>query len=384
MTWKRVKAAVSEKPEKPSFALWIMLGTVAITGSVMMFVLHANKLAGHLQEFNLWSVTLSPIVIWFFLLCLRGWLFNNAFDKHEFESNEADFAQKQWVEWAGRNIAVLHSSVIFPDALTPYRFLKAPVEQMQHTALTRHFHHPTSESSFSKLLECVIDALAMVPADLPLNVSLLTDSQADPLTLQNEFTKVWQDIATLYPVPVLNIQTAMTFISLEERIKKPTLDVELILVQQTEGGARYSDVVAALLLTSDDVAAKYQLAHDACLLRPMLLNTNEIDKSLDTFFSTQTQACASEKIIGDQVAWGVLFPDLLKAAATYTGYWKPDQLYWLEEYAGLSGPFSPWIMAAVASDIVNLQKAGCLMLSTDGEQKLINTVQTGNRNNDHG
>ena len=41
-------------------------------------------------------------------------------------------------------------------------------------------------------------------------------------------------------------------------------------------------------------------------------------------------------------------------------------------------------MVAVASDIVNIQKADCLMLSTDGEQEFINTVQTGNRNDDHG
>jgi hypothetical protein len=31
----------------------------------MLFVLHANKLSGP-QTFNLWVVTASPIVIWFF------------------------------------------------------------------------------------------------------------------------------------------------------------------------------------------------------------------------------------------------------------------------------------------------------------------------------
>lgn len=71
----------------------------------------------------------------------------------------------------------------------------------------------------------------------------------------------------MHPVPVLSIQTAKSFIWLEERIKSPTLDVDLILVHQTQGKGRYSDILASLLLTSDDVATKYQLTHDACLLR---------------------------------------------------------------------------------------------------------------------
>ncbi|KGT93070.1 hypothetical protein [Enterobacter cancerogenus] len=384
MSWEREKSTVSEKPEEPSFVLWLMLGVVAAVGSVMLFVLHANKLSGPSQAFNIWVVTASPIVIWFFFLCLRGWLFNSAFDRHEFEANEADYAQQQWTEWAGRNIVVLHSGVIFPDALTPSRFLQASVEQMQHTTLTRHFHHPTPEHCFSQLLECACDALVRVPSDLPLSATLLTDSQEDPLILQDEFSKVWQDIVSLCPAPVLNIQNAKTFIWLEERIKSPTLDVDLILVHQTQGKGCYSDVLASVLLTSDDVATKYQLSHDACLLRPMSLDKGDMNKSLDTFFSTQTQACATACIIGDQFAWGDLFPVLLESAVIYTGHWKPEQLHWLEKYAGLSGPFSPWIMAAVASDIVNIQKADCLMISTDGEQKFINTVQTGNRNDEHG
>lgn len=383
MSWERQKSTVSKKPEEPSFVLWLMLGVVAIVGSVMLFVLHANKLSGPLQAFNIWGVTASPIVIWFFFLCLRGWIFNSAFDKYEFEANEADYAQQQWTEWAGRNIAVLHSSVIFPEALTPSRFLQASAEQMQHTTLTRHFHHPTPDKWFSQLLECASDALARVPSDLPLSASLLTDSQEDPLKLQDEFAKAWQDTVLLHSVPVLNIQTAKTFIWLEERIKSPTLDVDLILVHQTQGKGSYSDILASLLLTSDDVATKYQLTHDACLLRPMSLDMGDINQSLATFFSMQTQASATENIIGDQVSWGYLFPDLLEVAAIYTGHWKPEQLHWLEKYAGLSGPFSPWIMAAVASDIVNIQKADCLMLSKDGEQKFINTVQTGNRDNDN-
>ncbi|HFK5773374.1 TPA: hypothetical protein ACG0EZ_000590 [Enterobacter ludwigii] len=383
MSWERQKSTISTKPEDPSFILWLMLGIFALVGCVLLFVLHANQLAGPLQTFNLWAVTACPAVIWFFFLCLRGWLYNNAVDKHEFESDEAEFAQRQWMGWAGRNIAVLHSGVMLPANLTPQIFLAAPPTLEQNTSLTQRICLHDHESHFFVLVAGLNPALAKLPSDTVPVVTLLTDSHDDLPALQDEFAHAWQTAIPERLVPQLTILKSKSFLSLDERIKSPTLDVDLILIHQTQGGDAYSDALAVLLLTSDDVGTKYNLSLNARLLRPMALDMTISEKSLDTFFSTQTQACATASIVGDNVKWGNAFSGLLEAAQSYGGDWKPDQLHWLEKYAGLSGPFSPWIMAAVASDIVNIQKADCLMLSTDGEQKFINTVQTGNRDNDN-
>jgi hypothetical protein len=170
-----------------------------------------------------------------------------------------------------------------------------------------------------------------------------------------------------------------------ERLKAPILDVELLLVHQTQGGNEYSDSLSALMLTSDDVATKYQLKHHARLLRPMSIeSTQMLSKELDTFFSTQSQAIAARAIVGDSMEWGDDFSALLTSAKQYEGSWKPQQCHWLEKYAGLSGPFSPWIMAAVVSDIALLTKEDCLMLSGDKEQRFVNTVTTGNLMNGEG
>lgn len=384
MSWERQKSTISTKPEEPSFILWIMLGVSALVGCVLLFVLHANQLAGPLQTLNLWIVSASPAVVWFFFLCLRGWLYNNAVDKHEFESDEAEFAQQQWRDWAGRNITVLHSGVMLPVNLTSQIFLAAPPALEQSTSLTRRICLHDHEAHFFVLLAGLNPALAKLPLDIEPTVTLLTDSQDDLPSLQDEFVHAWQTAIPDRLVPQLTILKSKSFLSLDERIKSPTLDVDLILVHQTKGRDAYSDVLAVLLLTSDDVATKYKLSFNARILRPMALDMTISEKSLETFFSTQTQACATASIVGDNVEWGNTFSGLLGAAQNYGGHWKPEQLHWLEKYAGLSGPFSPWIMAAVASDIVNIQKADCLMLSADGEQKFINTVQTGNRNDDHG
>ncbi|WP_338557311.1 hypothetical protein [Erwinia sp. E_sp_B04_7] len=385
MSWERQKSTISEEPEEPSSTLWLMLGVVSLVVSVLLFVIHANKLAGPLQEFNIWIVAAAPLVAWFIFLCLRGWLYNEACDKHQFDSDEADYAQQKWTTWAGRHIAVLHSGVMLPDSLAPALLLTAPPVLEQNIRLTKRIRLPAGKDPFSVLLTGMGNVLAKLPADLPFTVTLLTDTGEDPATLQTTFAKVWQANISLRPVPALICCDSKSFLSVEERIKFPTLNVELLLVHQMQGGEIYSDALAALLLTSDDVATKYQLGHRARLLRPMLLDpTQELHTELDTFFSTQSQANTTDAIVGDAMAWGNLFSTLLASTKEYNGNWKPEQCHWLEKYAGLSGPFSPWIMAAVVSDIVALTQSDCLMLSEDNDHRFINTITTGDPVNGQG
>lgn len=385
MSWERQKSTVSGKPEEPSFVLWLMLGVVAVVGSVMLFVLHANKLSGPLQAFNLWVVTASPIVIWFFFLCLRGWLFNSAFDKHEFEANEADYAQQQWTEWAGRYLAVMSSEVILPQSLTVPMFIPESTELEEYNGLTTRLEISSDRVTSLIQLEGVKDALIRLPTDIALNVFLLTDSPEEEAGLRVIFDDCWRKLMPAErSVPALSVLRSLSFDSVERRIKTPDISVELVMVQQLYGRDRYSDALATLLLTTDDVATKYELNHDVRLLRPMSLEGDDLLSEFDLYFSTQTQSINTQHIIGDHARWGQSFSTMLKASELYQGHWKTEQLHWLETYAGRCGPFSPWIMAAIASDAVQLLQTDCLMLSTDGEQKFINTVQTGNRNDDNG
>lgn len=385
MSWERQKSTVSPMPEAPPLLLWLVIGVVALVASVLLFVLHANGQSGPLQQFNLWGVAACPLVVWVMLICLRGWRYNSLCEKHQFEKDEADYAQQQWTAWAGRNIAVLHSTVIFPDALTPRLFMQAPAELEQHTFQTRRLGLPESVDLLSVFLTGVNHALVRVPIDLPLSVTLLTDSSEDEDNQRAAFTSAWQQhIVPSRPISALHIAHSKSFLWLTERLQSPMADIDLILVQQAEGQDKYSDVQASLLLTSDDVATKYQLPHGACLLRPMSLDMANAKDALNIFFSTQTQACATKSIMGDKALWGDSFATLLDCAKAHGGIWKAEETHWLEKYAGICGPFSPWVMAAVVSDVVNMQHADSLMLSSEGEQSFINAVTTGNQNNGNG
>lgn len=379
MGWERQKSSVAAMPEEPSMVLWLIGGLVALIAGVLLFVLHANQLLGVLQHYNLWVLSAAPLFVWFALICLRGWVYNSAVDKHEFEAREADYSQQQWTEWAGRYLAVLYRESILPGKLTPAQFM-APKGRVQHIRQSLRVDMHRDGEAIETLLSNLGDPLAVLPSDLPLNVFLLSDSPVDNAELQAFFETCWRHLMPAErPVPALEIVRSYSFGAAERRIKASDISIELILVQQQHGGERYSDALACLLLTSDDVATKYELTHDARLLRPMQLEGDNLLSELDIYFSTQTQAISTHHIIGDGVRWGGLFPGLLDAAEQHKGYWKTDQLHWLETYAGMCGPFSPWIMAAVVSDVVRLQQAECLMLSESEGQRFINTVMTGNQ-----
>ncbi|QKJ87683.1 hypothetical protein PMPD1_2744 [Paramixta manurensis] len=386
MSWERQKATITVEPEEPSLVLWLIAGLIAVIAGVLLFVLHANQFLGALQEFNLWIVSGGPLFLWFVMICIRGWMYNHAMDRHQFESDEADYAQQQWTSWAGRYLAVLYSRVILSDELTPSTFLQAPKDLEQGRALCRKIMLPAGEDAFSALIGGLDISELQRLSDLPFHATLLTDSHDPDETLQREFSACWlQLVGQAYPVPLLTILKDRAFDWVGECLKSPILDVELLLVHQTQGRDKYSDALAALLLTSDDVATKYQLSHHARLLRPMSLESAQIlSEELDTFFSTQSQAIKTNVIVGDSIAWGDDFSALLTSAKKYEGSWKTQQCHWLEKYAGLSGPFSPWIMTAVVSDITALTKEDCLMLSGDKAQCYINTVTTGNQMNGQG
>jgi hypothetical protein len=216
-------------------------------------------------------------------------------------------------------------------------------------------------------------------------VILLTDSSTDLTLLQKQLAQSW-----LAYMPESSVQATFTvlnqlsYLTLEERLQHPEISAELILVQQRHGAEQWSDSLASLLLVTDDVARKYKLAHHARLLRPMALRQPLNIDELNLFFTTQTVASNTQNIIGDSLKWGDSFFELLAASKEQGSEWKTEQTHWLENYAGLSGPFSPWLIAAIASEVVSMKQAGCLMLSSTSDQKFINTVTTGNQDEHNG
>lgn len=63
----------------------------------------------------------------------------------------------------------------------------------------------------------------------------------------------------------ITVTGSFSLSEVEERLKQPVLTVNLLLVIQLNGGTAYSDGLAVLLLTSDDVAQNtIRRTHHGC------------------------------------------------------------------------------------------------------------------------
>lgn len=232
--------------------------------------------------------------------------------------------------------------MILPQSITVPMFIPESTELEEYNVLATRLDISPAKAASLIQLDGVKDALMRLSTDIALKAFLLTDSPKEDAELRAVFDDCWRKLMPAErPAPTLSVQRSLSFDSVERRIKMPDISVELVMVQQLYCLDRYSDALATLLLTTDDVATKYELDHGVRLLRPMSLEGDDLFSEFDLFFSTQTQSINTQHIIGDHVRWGQSFSLMPQASELYQGYGKTEQLHWLETYAGRYGPFFP-------------------------------------------
>ncbi len=209
-----------------------------------------------------------------------------------------------------------------------------------------------------------------------MQVTLVTDMPDSGLS--ESFTRVW---TSLFPQRAASDDITITPVFsmgwVEERLKQPDLTVSLILVMQLCGGDTCSDGLAALLLTSDDVAQKYRLPHPARLLRPMLLDMDKFEEDLTLFLETQTIACRTARVLADSCNWEKVAAPLMTVGSEHGAGWDPAGRMLLEKWCGIPGLAAPWLLTALAADLVTLGNPSLLTLFSSGEERFISTVTSG-------
>lgn len=376
MGWKRTKALTSELSPAPSMMRWFMSGVLMATIGVLLFILHASGTVKLLTEFSIWWISLTPPGIWLFLFCLRGWLWGKEVDEHEFLKKEAERGQKQWEAWSERYLAILGSCIFLPDKISVACLCDSLPQQYGLVRKINYLPDGTAFGAATVLLKGMEDALRLLPSTLPLHVTLITDLPVGGMA--EDFSTAWKFLFPERAVPDdITITCTLSMSRVEERLKQPVLTVDLLLVMQLCGGDAYSDGLIALLMTSDDVAQKYRLPHPARLLRPMPLDIDRFDEDFTLFFDTQTAACRTTRVLGDSLSWESVAGSLMSIGNTHNAVWEPAERMLLEKWCGIPGPAAPWLLTALAADLVCLNKAPLLTLFSSGEEHFISTVTSG-------
>lgn len=380
MGWKRTKVVITELSPEPSLIRWAVCGVFMAIAGIALFMFHTSGIVKVVSKFNIWWVSLSPFGTWLLFCCLRGWFWGKEVDKHEFMKKEIEFAQKKWEAWAGRYLAIPASCIFLPDKIT-VAYLHDNFPQQYGLIRKINYLPDTISPAYSAvevLLKGINDALRQLPSNLRLKVTLLTDLPRDGLT--ESFSAAWISLFPQRAVPEdIAITRAFSMSLVEERLKQSVLTVDLLLVMQLRGGETYSDGLAALLLTSDDVAQKYRLPHAARLLRPMPLNMDTFDEDFTLFLDTQTVACRTTCVLGDSRNWEEVAAQLMTIGRAHDAAWEPAERNMLERWCGIPGPAAAWLLTALAADLVALHNnTSLLTLFSSGEERFISTVTAGN------
>lgn len=385
MGWKRAISLTTELSPKPSLMWWFLTGALMVIIGALLFMLYASGMVKGLSALNIWQVSLTPSGIWLLLLCLRGWLWGKEIDKHHFQKKEAELAQKQWEAWAERYLAIITSCILLPDKITA-GCLHNKLEQ--YYGLTRRINYLSdsdhlADKSLHILLKSTMDVFRQLPDDFPVTVTLISDLPT--AGLNESFSSVWSSLFPQRAVPEnITITPALSMERAEKRLKQPSLTVDLILVIQLFGGDAYSDGLASLLLTSDDVTQKYRLPHKARLLRPMPLELDRFEDDFTQFLVTQTVASRAARVLGDSCRWEEVAAPLMTIGNVHGAQWDPAERMLLEKWCGIPGPAAPWLLTALAADLVTLGNNSLLTLFSSGEERYISTVTTGSEDEYNG
>lgn len=380
MGWERQKPFTTEQPSPPSSGGWLISGVLAVIAGVLLFVLHASGTFSALKAINIWLFALIPVVLWILTFSTCGYLYGREMERFQFFQREAEHAQQQWTAWAERYIALSASCVMLPDSISA-ALLKQNLRGLpQQQGLVRHIDYlKDNKSVINTLLEGIQSALRILPPELALQVTVLTDEpESGRQKLFALFDECWQTRApeNLRPAS-LNIIDQLSFRSLDERLGQPESTVQLILVIQMNGNTHYSDGLAALLFTSDDVAQEHALPHIVRVLRPMPLDVGNLNEELTLLLRTQTQACRTARVLGDHQKWTGSSAALITIGNALGTQWEAENILTIETYCGIQGPFSPWLTLALGADFVHIGQQSWLALSTTGAENFVYTIASG-------
>lgn len=382
MAWERVKPVIVELSDPPSLSGWLLAGVLTLIVGILLFVLHASEVLKPLSSLNIWWLSLSPSGVWLFLFCLRGWLWDREVAEHQFQKNEAEYGQQQWESWAERHLGILGSCVLLPNGINADNILLADNNLPTQNALTcRIFDNlPDIADLMRQCLAGVQEALTALPSELPLKITLLTD-RTERSDLLSGLDSAWKRLFPCRGVPCdIAVTDSLLMSWVEQRITQPVLTVDLILVLQLNGHDSYSDGLAALLLTSDDVVQKYQLPHMARLLRPMSLDMTHFADEFRLFLETQTVATRTDRIVCDDSVWREILPEVLTIGAKQKALWGSGDTVMLERWAGVPGPAATWILTALAAEIADRKGDSLLMLHAATTGHYVSSVIPGSEN----
>lgn len=379
MGWKYKEIIVPAKPQKPSFILYGIFLITAVGSGVALFIFHAANLFPLFQTWNIWLLSCLPVMFFLLAFSLRCYIYGIKLRQWDILNQETVRIKNEWEQWAMRYIAVVGGCVLFPDKITASFLFNHSESVESQWGLAKRIDYmpkcfPLTEQALHSLLYGIKNAIARLPSDAKLLITLLTDAydgQSELITslLSDKWKIIFPDKHLPDVVLVTENHVCDMF---EHRMILAEEYFELLLVIQLNGDGRYSDGLAALLLGSDDMICKYKTHSVSRLLRPMPLDKENVEHDFSLFFNIQLPSRKAKVIIGDSKDALHLLPSVFSVGNECGIRCNAERAIFLEMFSGLPGPFSDWLGIAFAVDVSDFISSPVMIISNSGEW--VNTV----------
>lgn len=384
MGWNRRPPEQVEAPEPLWPIAWLGTAVLALLAAVGLFFLAVSERVPELKALNPWLLSGSPLLLWLLVFGARAYVYGNALSHHQFLEEQAGEAQRAWSQWAQRYMAVKTSHVLLPDQVTASVFVAGGNGRPRRSGVARRITalpmQPLERvtTALELLLAPLAAALAALPGDQPLRVTLLNDmGPAQQATLRQTWERLWSSPSAKMPPASLVLADELSYGVLDEQLKAGEVALDLILVLQVNGESVYSDGLAALLLCSDASEHARQGPVQARLLRPMPLEIDKLEGEVSLFLQTQDLALKATGVLADGVGWQPGMGKLISVGGASGAALDAEQQWMQEALCGHPGPFSSWLLAALGVEMVRLQQAPLVALAQERSQRWISTVATG-------
>lgn len=383
MGWNRQAPPVGVAPSPIALGRWFLAGAAALCVAVALFIIGGTGQIPELSRFDGWALFGLPVVVWGLAFAARARGYGSAVHRFQFIEFEAQQASEAWQAWGNRHMAVHASCVVLPDnfcasSLGPDQGSHPPrTGQPRRIEALPSAGDRRAAGALRLLLEAIKPDLLGLCDTYALQVRLLTDAASQcHESIREVWEHQWPRISGR-PTPELQLLDELSFDWLDLQIRSGISCLELILVVQVNGKESYSDGLAVMLLSPDQQAVAKRLPTQARLLRPMPLDPELLETELAIFFQAQAAARQTTELFADSAHWQPLAGQAVGHARACGAQLEASSQWNLEALCGTPGPFSGWLLAALAVDRVRQQQKPVLALASEHSRRWISTVAAG-------
>lgn len=385
MGWDRQLPRVVQAPVPPKWMRWCVAAVLALLAGAGLFFLLGPDVLSAVPGISMWLLVGLPLLAWVLAFAARAYLYGDSLARHAFAQEHALAAQAAWQGWAQNHLAVHASCVLLPEQVAASIMCQGPGHLPQRSGQARRLASLAdvpnrAVAGLQLLVGAMGQGLHAVPAGVALRVTVLTDTRPDQhRELLQSLQQAWPETARALQLESVGVFNDLPLDWVDQKLKTAAASFELLLVVQVQGQASYSDGLAALLLSPGCLAQALATPVKAALLRPMPLDTEQLDAHLEQFFQTQPKALQATALLADQADWQALMGEVV-THGNRCGASLQAQNQWVQEaLCGVPGPLGCWLATALAMDVVQHHEQPVLVLTMDQSRRWISTVTQGDR-----